>query len=40
MTDRQSRCLLAPKVGTWIGERLRAVLHSHLDRGPDLAAAA
>jgi site-specific DNA-cytosine methylase len=31
---------VSPQVGTWIGERLRAVLHSHQDRGPELAAAA
>ncbi|MWA08821.1 DNA cytosine methyltransferase [Streptomyces sp. BA2] len=31
---------VSPQVGTWIGERLRAALHSHWDRGPDLATAA
>lgn len=31
---------VSPQVGTWIGERLRAVLHTHLDRGPELGVAA
>ncbi|MFB7707965.1 DNA cytosine methyltransferase [Streptomyces sp. NPDC056105] len=31
---------VSPQVGTWIGERLRAVLHSHQDCGPELATAA
>ncbi|MFF1709264.1 DNA cytosine methyltransferase [Streptomyces sp. NPDC058268] len=31
---------VSPQVGTWIGARLRAVLHTQQDRGPDLAAAA
>ncbi|WP_420032299.1 DNA cytosine methyltransferase [Streptomyces sp. cg28] len=31
---------VSPQVGTWIGERLRAVLHSQQDRGPEFAAAA
>lgn len=28
---------VSPQVGAWIGERLRAVLHSHQDRGPEPA---
>lgn len=31
---------VSEQVGTWIGERLRAVLHTQQDRGPDIAAAA
>lgn len=31
---------VSPQVGTWIGSRLRAVIHSHQDRGPELATAA
>jgi len=31
---------VSPQVGTWIGERLRAVLHTQQDRGPELATAA
>ncbi|WP_284060007.1 hypothetical protein [Streptomyces sp. AS02] len=40
MTSRRSPCSLAPQVGTWIGERLRAVIHTPQDRGPELATAA
>ncbi|WP_260867886.1 hypothetical protein [Streptomyces sp. SAJ15] len=40
MTNRRPRRLLAPQVGAWIGDRLRAVVHTHQDRGPDFAAAA
>ncbi|NUP35967.1 MAG: DNA cytosine methyltransferase [Streptomyces sp.] len=28
---------VSPQVGTWIGDRLRAVLHSHQERGPEPA---
>ncbi|MFF4834061.1 DNA cytosine methyltransferase [Streptomyces sp. NPDC001315] len=31
---------VSPQVGAWIGARLRAVIHTHQDRGPELAAAA
>lgn len=31
---------VSPQVGTWIGERLRAVLHSPQDSGPELVTAA
>ncbi|WP_409469116.1 DNA cytosine methyltransferase [Streptomyces sp. HC307] len=31
---------VSPQVGTWIGERLRAVLHTPQDRGPELVTAA
>ncbi|MFE1949952.1 DNA cytosine methyltransferase [Streptomyces sp. NPDC059524] len=31
---------VSPQVGAWIGRRLRAVLHSPQDRGPELVAAA
>lgn len=31
---------VSPQVGAWIGNRLRAVIHTHQDRGPDFAAAA
>lgn len=31
---------VSPQVGTWIGERLRAVLHSPQERGPELVTAA
>jgi site-specific DNA-cytosine methylase len=31
---------VSPQVGTWIGTRLRAVLHTPQDNGPELAAAA
>ncbi|MGW1160415.1 DNA cytosine methyltransferase [Streptomyces sp. NPDC002519] len=31
---------VSPQVGAWIGSRLRAVIHTPQDRGPDFAAAA
>lgn len=31
---------VSPQVGTWIGERLHAVLHGHQHRGPELTVAA
>lgn len=31
---------VSPQVGAWIGARLRAVIHTRLDRGPDFATAA
>jgi DNA (cytosine-5)-methyltransferase 1 len=40
MTVRQLPCLLAPQVGAWIGSRLRAVIHTRQDSGPEIAAAA
>ncbi|WP_262403455.1 hypothetical protein [Actinomadura sp. CNU-125] len=31
---------VSPQVGAWIGARLRAVIHTRQDRGPDYATAA